>query len=168
MAQLNVQLPDAMETSLIMLYGLAMDARAEPTMLGDAIAAQAFDKVAYDFTRLTGPLLSTKTIRTSVAARAKHFDLWTTEFLTVHKQATVLHLGAGLDPRVWRVDPGPTVSWFDIDYPGVIEARAKLFPQRAHYQMIASSVTDPEWLQQIPSDRPVLVIAQGLTMYLRP
>ena len=168
MTQVKVQLTDAMETSLIMLYGLAMDAHAKPTILGDTLAAQAFEKVDYDFTRLTTPLISAKNVRTSVAARAKHFDTWTTEFLAAHDQATVLQLGAGLDPRVWRVDPGPEVEWYDIDFPGVVEARGKLFPERANYRMIASSVTDPEWLDQIPADRPVLVIAQGLTMYLRP
>lgn len=34
--------------------------------------------------------------------------------------------------------------------------------------MIASSVTSPEWLQQLPADQPTLVVAEGLTMYLRP
>ena len=32
--------------------------------------------------------------------------------------------------------------------------------------MIAASVTDPAWLQDIPSDRPTLAIGEGLTMYL--
>lgn len=168
MTQVKVQLGDAMETSLIMLYGLAMDARAEPTILGDTVAAQAFENVDYDFTRLTSPLVSAKSMRTKVAARAKFFDTWTAEFLAVHEQATVLNLGAGLDSRVWRVDPGPGVRWYDIDFPGVVEMRRKLFPERENYQMIASSVTDPQWLEQIPTDRPVLVVAQGLTMYLQP
>jgi O-methyltransferase involved in polyketide biosynthesis len=34
--------------------------------------------------------------------------------------------------------------------------------------MIASSVTDPGWLEQVPTDRPVLAVAQGLIMYLQP
>jgi O-methyltransferase involved in polyketide biosynthesis len=168
MTRVKVRLPDSMETSLIMLYGLAMDAAAEPTILGDTMARQAFQKVDYDFTRLKTPLVSTKNTRTSVAARAKYFDTWTTEFLAAHEQATVLQLGAGLDPRVWRVNPGPGVRWYDIDYPGVIDAREQLFPERENYQMIASSVTDPEWLERIPDARPVLVVAQGLSMYLRP
>lgn len=166
MTQVKVRLTDAMETSLIMLYGLAMDARAEPSILGDTVATQGFDKVDYDFTRLHSPLVSPKSMSVKVVARAKHFDSWTTQFLAAHEQATVLHLGAGLDTRVWRVDPGPGVRWYDIDLPGVVEARRKLFPERENYQMIAASVTDPEWLEQIPTDQPVLVIAQGLTMYL--
>jgi O-methyltransferase involved in polyketide biosynthesis len=32
--------------------------------------------------------------------------------------------------------------------------------------MIASSVTAPEWLERIPANRTVLIVAEGLTMYL--
>jgi hypothetical protein len=32
-----------------------------------------------------------------------------------HPQATVLHLGCGLDSRVFRVDPPPSVRWYDVD-----------------------------------------------------
>jgi O-methyltransferase involved in polyketide biosynthesis len=45
-----------------------------------------------------------------------------------------------LDSRVWRVDPGPGVTWYDVDYPEVIDVRAKIFPARDHYRMIGSSV----------------------------
>lgn len=168
MTQVKVQLPDAMETSLIMLYGLAMDAKAEPPILGDMIAARAFEKVDYDFSRLRTPLVSPKSMSVKVTARATFFDTWAREFLAAHDEATVLHLGAGLDPRVWRVDPGPGVRWYDIDLPGVVEARTRLFPERENYRLIAASVTDPEWLDEIPADRPVLALAQGLTMYLPP
>lgn len=168
MTQVKVRLPDAMETSLIMLYGLAMDARSEPTILGDTLAARAFEQVDYDFTRLSSPLVSPKSMAMKVASRAKRFDAWAAEFLAAHEQATVLHLGAGLDPRVWRIDPGPGVRWYDIDLPGVVDARTKLYPERENYRLIPSSVTDPGWLEQIPAERPVLVIAQGLTMYLQP
>jgi O-methyltransferase involved in polyketide biosynthesis len=32
--------------------------------------------------------------------------------------------------------------------------------------MIASSVTDTGWLDEVPADRPTLVVAEGLLMYL--
>lgn len=161
----KVQLDNAMGTSLIMLYGLACDAHAEPTILGDTVAADAFDKVDYDFARLTS---APKLIAIAVAARAKHFDDWTRDFLAEHERATVVNLGAGLDSRVWRVDPGPGVTWYDVDYPDVIDVRRKIFPERDGYHMIGCSVTAPEWLAQVPPDLPTLVIAQGLTMYLQP
>jgi O-methyltransferase involved in polyketide biosynthesis len=79
---------------------------------------------------------------------------------------TVLHLGCGLDARVFRVDPGPGVRWVDVDLPDVIALREKLYPKRAGHQRIGTSVTDLAWLDAIPGDRPVLVVAEGLTMYL--
>jgi O-methyltransferase involved in polyketide biosynthesis len=79
----------------------------------------------------------------------------------------VLHLGCGLDGRVFRLDPPPSVLWFDIDQPGVIELRRRLYDETEHYRMVGSSVTDPGWLDQIPAGRPTLVVAEGLLMYLR-
>jgi O-methyltransferase involved in polyketide biosynthesis len=167
MANVKVRLDKAMGTSLIMLYGLACDARANRPVLGDTIAAQAFEKVDYDFSRMA-PKLKPRLIGPSIASRAKHFDDWTTEFLTKHEQATVLNLGAGLDSRVWRVNPGPGVTWYDVDYPDVLDVRRKIFPGRTNYHLIGSSVTDPGWLGEIRPDLPTLVVAQGLTMYLQP
>ncbi|MEO3873758.1 class I SAM-dependent methyltransferase [Nonomuraea sp. B12E4] len=88
-------------------------------MLGDTVAARALEKVDYDFARLK---LSPKLTALAVTTRAKHFDDWTSRFLAEHDRATVLNLGAGLDSRVWRVAPGPGVTWYDVDYPGVAAA----------------------------------------------
>lgn len=98
--------------------------------------------------------------------RTAHFDNWVRQFLAVHSRAVVLHLGCGLDSRVFRLDPGPGVEWYDVDCPDVAALRERLFPAREHYQVVAASVTDPAWLAAIPGDRPVLLIAEGLTMYL--
>ena len=43
--------------------------------------------------------------RLAIAARAKMFDLWVEEFLAKNPNANVLHLGCGLDSRVYRVNP---------------------------------------------------------------
>jgi O-methyltransferase involved in polyketide biosynthesis len=71
-----------------------------------------------------------------------------------------------LDSRVFRLDPGPGVEWYDVDYPAVIALREKVYPTRPNYHLIATSATDPTWLDQIPQDRPVLLLAEGISMYL--
>jgi O-methyltransferase len=78
----------------------------------------------------------------------------------------VLHLGCGLDARVYRIDPPATVDWYDLDYPAVIELRRQCLPPREHHTLIGSSVTDLTWLEQLPRGRPVLMIAEGLVPYL--
>lgn len=59
------------------------------------------------------------------------------------------------------------VRWFDVDLPEVVELRRELYAESDRYRMIAASVTAQEWLDEIPADRPVLIIAEGLLMYLR-
>ncbi|MFI9388994.1 class I SAM-dependent methyltransferase [Kutzneria sp. NPDC052558] len=165
MTQVKVTLDRAMETSLITLYGKAIDARMTPSILHDRMAVEALSRIDYDFTRLKA---MNERVAPNAAARSKHFDDWTREFISAHESATVVHLACGLDTRAWRIDPGPSVAWFDVDFPDVIAVRRKLFPDRAGYTMIASSVADPGWFEQIPLDRPVFVVAEGLTMYLTP
>ena len=75
-------------------------------------------------------------------------------------------LGCGMDTRAFRLHPPATVEWFDVDQPGVIELRRKLYDERYGYHMIGSSVTDAGWLDRIPTCRPTLVVAEGLVMYL--
>ncbi len=78
----------------------------------------------------------------------------------------MLHVGCGLDSRAFRLQPGPGIEWYDVDYADVISLRERLYPPREHYHPVAASVTDPAWLVEIPADRPALFIAEGLTYYL--
>jgi O-methyltransferase involved in polyketide biosynthesis len=150
------------ETMLVTLYGRALETDANDPILRDPAAQEAVRRIDYDFVGLNVKWNDIK----AIAARAKMFDLWVEEYLADHPNAVVLHLGCGLDSRVFRIDPPSGVLWFDVDYPEIIELRHRLFPERAGYQMIGSSVTELAWLDQIPSDRPVLVVAEGLMYYL--
>ena len=101
-----------------------------------------------------------------VSMRAKQLDDWSTSFLGRYPNAVVLHLGCGMDTRVFRLHPPETVQWFDVDQPNVIALRRKLYDERDGYRMIGSSVTDEVWLDERPTDRPMLMVAEGLLMYL--
>ena len=103
----------------------------------------------------------------SVAVRSKAYDRRVTRFLDGHPECVVLHLGCGLDTRLYRVDPPSTVSWYDIDLPDIAALRQRLFPPRAGPHAIGASVTDPKLLDAIPNDKPVMAVAEGLTPYLR-
>src|SRR5262249_17154930 len=103
---------------------------------------------------------------TIIATRAATFDLLTTRYLADHPDATILHVGCGMDSRVFRVNPPASVQWFDVDYPDVIDLRRQLFPQRAAYHLIGAPLEDLRWLDEVPRDRPVLLIAEGVLMYL--
>ncbi|WP_435602640.1 class I SAM-dependent methyltransferase [Streptomyces sp. bgisy130] len=158
----QVHLTEEKETLLATLYGRAVDSRAKDPILGDTTAAETVRRLDYDF----GKMRLSPGKAAAVALRARQLDVWTARFLDRHEEATVVHLGCGLDSRVQRLDPGPGVRWFDIDYPEVIELRRQLYPERTGYTAIPSSVTDPAWVARIPTDRPAMIVAEGLLMYL--
>jgi O-methyltransferase involved in polyketide biosynthesis len=151
------------ETMLVTLYGRALETESKDPILRDPAAVEAVQRIDYDFESLNvkwNDILA-------IAARAKMFDLWVEEFLAKHPKTCVLHLGCGLDSRVFRINPSPDVLWFDVDYPEVIDLRKRLFLERAGYQMIGSSVTEAGWLEQVPADCPALIVAEGLMYYLK-
>ena len=78
----------------------------------------------------------------------------------------MLHVGCGMDSRVFRVDPQASVQWFDVDYPDVIDLRRQLFPERGAYHLIGAPLSDLRWLDEVPRDRPGLLIAEGVLHYL--
>jgi O-methyltransferase involved in polyketide biosynthesis len=158
----KVHLTKEHETYLSTVYGKALDNRAENPILGDRFADEALQKINFNFKKLKLPSGGEITL----PIRAKHFDTWSREFLATHPQATVLHLGCGLDSRVFRIDPPATVRWYDVDFPDVIELRRRLYPERHDYTMIPASVTEPGWLDTISSDQPVLVVGEGLLQHL--
>ena len=163
MAAHKIRLSKEKQTYLATLYGKALDAAVEHPILGDGFAADAVARIDYEFKELKLP----KGAEISLPMRAWHFDQWTRAFLAAHPESTVLHLGCGLDTRVYRIDPGPQVRWFDVDLPDVIALREQLYPERAGYRLIGASVTNLAWLDVVPGNTPVFVIAEGLMMYLR-
>lgn len=152
-------------TNLVTLYLRAYESRTRRPILGDYAAAEAVDRISYDFKRIRRTSLPASN-QYLVALRAKQFDDWCADYLHRHPDALVLHLGCGLDSRAFRLSLPPTVLWFDVDQPGVMQLRRRLYDDTGHYRMIGSSVTDSGWLDQVPTGRPTLVVAEGLLMYL--
>ncbi|MFC7752687.1 class I SAM-dependent methyltransferase [Tsukamurella soli] len=158
----TVDLSGPAQTMLTTLYLKARDAGLARPVLGDTFAQQAIERLDYDWQQLGisarwAPL---------VTVRTAQYDAWAREFLAAHPRATVIHVGCGLDCRVQRLDPGPEIAWYDVDYPEVIALRETIYPARPGYTLVPTSATDPTWLDQIPADRPTLLIAEGISMYL--
>ncbi len=162
MASIRVDLHGAPQTALATLYAKALDADFPNPILNDRYAKEIVERIDYDWTKTA----ITARLSPSVTARTAHFDTWAREFLAAHPSAVVLHVGCGLDGRYFRLQPSPRVEWYDVDYPEVAELRTRLYAAADHCHVVAASVTDPSWLDGIPDDRPALMIAEGLTMYL--
>lgn len=150
------------KTLLVSLHAKALDSASARPVLDDRSAAAVADRLDYDYTQLR--------VRTddaiAVVIRAKQLDDWTAQFLAAHPDATVLHLGCGLDRRADRVERPAGSSWIDVDFPDVVELAERLYPRREGHRYVGASVTDPGWLDDVPAEGPVLVVAEGLTMLL--
>lgn len=158
----TVALTREKETLLITLWAKAGESRLPDSLLEDRFAAEAAARIDYDFARLKVD----RDLMVGLAMRAHTLDGWTRDFLADHDDAIVLHLGCGLDSRVFRIDPPVRIDWYDVDYPEVIALRCKLYPARENCHLIGSSVTEPGWLADLPQDRPAMIVAEGLLPYL--
>jgi len=163
MAAETVTLTREKETLLITLYAKAQESRFPDSLLNDRFAVEAVRKLDYDFAKLS----VRHDDKVALAMRAHRLDGFTREFIAGHPEPTILHLGCGLDSRVFRIDPPASVRWLDVDYPDVIALRRRVYPERAGTALIGSSVTDPQWIAEVPAHRPVLIVAEGLLPYLR-
>ncbi|OBF49504.1 methyltransferase [Mycobacterium sp. 852002-50816_SCH5313054-b] len=152
-------------TNLCTLYLRAYESGSPAPILGDTAAAEAVDRIEYDWPRMRRAMRPGSN-QYMVTMRARQLDDWSADFLRRHPDAVVLHLGCGMDTRAFRLKPPDTVRWFDVDQPAVIALRRKLYDDRDGYRMIGSSVTDEAWLDEVPTDRPTLMVAEGLVMYL--
>src|SRR5262245_19800805 len=113
------------ETLFISLYAKALDSRSKHPILHDTAANSLLNTIDYDFTKHKNFFNDNMTV-----VRAKQYDDWITEFIAANAEATILHLGCGLDTRVSRINPSRDIAWFDVDYPEVIKLRRAFFPER--------------------------------------
>jgi O-methyltransferase involved in polyketide biosynthesis len=58
------------------------------------------------------------------------------------------------------------VDWYDVDFPAVASARERLTPEHPNAHVIGADVRDPDWLDAVPSDRPAIIVADGLMGFL--
>ncbi len=169
---MSIALPEftpAQESLFLTLGSRAIDSRLPRPFLGDTMSAETIATIGYRLDKF--PTLNTRIIGQrskvfDVAVRTKRLDEIVCRFVAAEPDAVVLDLGAGLDGRMFRVNPPPTVQWYDIDFPEVIAIRRQVLPQPANAHSIGADLTDPRWLQELPTDRPAIVVADGVIPFL--
>src|SRR5689334_13899089 len=167
----KIQFTKEKETMLITLNGRALQSAWKNPILPDPWAEEAMRHIDYDMSQSLTGVSSWRMWKeigcAIIATRAATFDMLTKRFLADHPDATVLHVGCGMDSRVFRVDPPAGVEWFDVDYPDVIALRRQLFPERdAAYHVIDAQLDDLRWMEDVPRNRPGLFLAEGVLHYL--
>jgi methyltransferase (TIGR00027 family) len=89
---------------------------------------------------------------------------------------TVINLAAGLDTRPWRLKLPPSLRWFDVDLPGMIEYKTEVMrgeQPACQYEAVAVDLTSDaardEVLRRVAGvSQRALVVTEGLLIYLSP
>jgi O-methyltransferase involved in polyketide biosynthesis len=144
------------------LCGRALDSRSPHPVLADRTADEIASRIGYDCSQFPLPASSV----TDIALRAKKLDDVVHRFLMCHPDAVVLDLGAGLDNRAARVGPPTDVDWYDIDFPDVAALREQVITLPANVHAIGADLADLGWLDDVPTDRPAAIVADGLVAFL--
>lgn len=100
-----------------------------------------------------------------LAERTRYFDQVAQAFISQHEDPQLVMLACGLDCRFERIGY-PEVDWVILDLPEVMELRHELLPQHPRIREISASALDPQWMQALEPNRPTLIQAEGLLMYL--
>ena len=147
-------------TLFIPLYGKARVSKKN-IILSDPYAEKIWEKEAFP---VKGKSAS-KWLAYNMAMRARIFDEWTDSMVEQDPGALVLHIGCGLDSRCLRVKNHPKL-WLDCDFPDVISMRRSYYEETSIYQMRELNASDTEQVRALPDSNNVIVILEGISMYL--
>lgn len=149
------------KTLYIPLYGKSQVSK-KGIILKDSMAEKIWEQEGFAF---HGKAKS-KWLGYNMAMRAKVFDDWTEEMLRNNLDALVLHIGCGLDSRCLRINE-KYVNWIDGDFPDVIQTRKQYFEESENYHMIPFNAAKPEMVADLPDAAVVIVVLEGISMYLK-
>ncbi len=148
------------KTLYIPLYGKAQVSRRN-IILNDPTAEKIWEKEKFPIHGSSG----SKWLTYNMAMRARVFDDWVESILKQNRDATVLHIGCGLDSRCLRVAE-PYANWIDGDLPEVISVRKRYYHETECYHMMELDASDTAQIGELPGGDTAIVVLEGLSMYL--
>lgn len=148
------------KTLYIPLYGKSFVSK-QGIILHDAKAEEIWDREGFE---LKGKSRS-KWLAYNMAMRARIFDDWTDSMLGLCGDASVLHVGCGLDGRCLRVK-NPYKNWVDCDFPDVLDVRRQYYQESGCYHMQALDASDAKQVSSLPDCNTAVVVLEGISMYL--
>lgn len=155
----KIKLSGVPETMLQTIYARAKESGGRGT-IHDTKAEEIVGKLDYDFT------LAEKdtAMHSGVIARTIVLDRLTKAWLSAHPGAVVVNIACGLDTRCYRMSG--YAHWYNLDLPETMAVREKLLPESGTISQIAMSAME-DWGSEISEQNvPVLILIEGLTMYL--
>lgn len=155
----KITLSGVPETMLQTVYARAKEPKTRGAIT-DNKAVELIDRLDYDFSMAD----KDAAMHSGVIARTIVLDKLVKSYLASHGGAVVVNIACGLDTRCYRMEG--YAHWYNLDLPETIAVREKLLPETGTISQIAMSAMD-DWGGEIAKQgAPVLVIIEGLTMYL--
>ena len=155
----KIKLSGVPETMLQTVYARAKESGGRGA-IRDAKAEELIGKLDYDFS------LADKdtAMRSGVIARTIVLDRLTEKWLGAHPGAVVVNIACGLDTRCYRMSG--YAHWYNLDLPETMAVREKLLPESGAISQIAMSAMNDWGIEISEQNAPVLILIEGLTMYL--
>ena len=155
----KISLSGVPETMLQTIYARAKESQGRGA-IHDAKAEEIIERLNYDFSLAD----KDSAMRSGVIARTIVLDRLTKAWLVSNPGAVVVNIACGLDTRCYRMEG--FCHWYNLDLPETMAVRESLLPERGMISQIAMSAMD-DWGNEIEEQNtPVLIIIEGLTMYL--
>ena len=155
----KLQFGDIQETALVTLAIRASETARPNPRIRDEKAAEIIRDLGVDVSKYD-PFLSHE----GVVARTIMFADALRALIDVHPDAICINLGCGFDDKFSQVDNGQ-IEWYDVDLPDQIAVRRKVYQDRPRCTMLEGDALDGAWTAQLPKDRPVIVVMEGVLEY---
>jgi len=174
----STNISDISETLLIPLYARALESQSNNPLLVDTKAIEITKELDHIFEISDSSLHQTlskgkirgklgKKLHVTLSLRTRKFDHYCRSFLRTNPNGVIVELGCGLSTRFPRINNG-SLTWYDLDFPEVINIRKHFFKESKRYHFLPFSVLDFNWMNKIEEEnnKNILFIAEGLLMYL--
>ena len=149
------------KTLYIPLYGKAYVSK-KGIILNDKIAEQIWEKEGFE---LKGKSKS-KWLAYYMGMRSAVFDNWLKARMEEDEEAIILYIGCGMDSRIRRVGTNGR-TWYDVDFPDVIQERKLYYQEDESYHMIESDARKNAWISALPESKNAIIVMEGVTMYFK-
>ena len=149
------------KTLYIPLYGKAYVSR-KGIILNDKTAELIWEKEGFE---LKGKSKS-KWLAYYMGMRSAVFDNWLKAQMEEDEEAIILHIGCGMDSRIHRVGTNGH-TWYDVDFPEVIQERKLYYQEDEFYHMIESDARKNAWISALPESKNAIIVMEGVTMYFK-
>ena len=155
----KITLSGVPETMLQTVYARAKESRTRGT-IRDQKAEEIVSRLNYDFSIAD----KDTAMHSGVIARTIVLDRLCREYLAKNPGAIVVNIACGLDTRCYRM--AGYAHWYNLDLPETMAVREKLLPESGPISQIAMSAMDDWGGKIMETGTPVLIVIEGLTMYL--